>query len=144
MDTSWNERAAKLAQYVGEHMFPAHRGAIQTDEPGVFVVFGNDGYDNDRRVDYEVELTQQTLQDLGYDVLGFGDSGASWALVVSARSWDLVASPDCGCSKLIEAVWDAWDTACGSTETPRLADTFRGLQTLIAEAEIHNHTPLAV
>src|SRR5262245_46722961 len=92
----WNTEAAKMADYVGEEMFEAHRGAMPWRQIGISVVFGNDGYEDqpgeesDSRAKREVALVRGTLEREGVDVLGFGTcpgDGYSWAMLV--RSTDL-------------------------------------------------------
>ena len=58
---NWNTEAATMADYVGDNMFEAHRGAMTWKQEGVSVVFGNDGYTQDGRARSEVAMVREHL-----------------------------------------------------------------------------------
>jgi hypothetical protein len=82
---NWDAEAAAVANYVGDNMFEAHRGAMSWRQVGIAVVFGNDCYADDDRTKEEVFLLREALSQVGAKVLGFGvdtSEGYSWAMIV--------------------------------------------------------------
>lgn len=85
------ERLVTIANYLQEHHFEAHRGAVLL-HPGCTVVFGNDGYGEDKekldaaclRVRKEVRQLRKNLKMNKMHELGFGvsDDQYTWALAV--------------------------------------------------------------
>jgi hypothetical protein len=85
-DLDWDAEAARAANYISEHNFSAHRGAIPWRQQGVVAIFGNDGYATDDRSKREVELVRQKLPVIRAQELGFGvDStkGYSWVMLTT-------------------------------------------------------------
>ncbi len=82
----WDAEAAATAQYVGDHIFEAHRGVMPWHQVGVVVVFGNDGYMEERTKE-EVRRIREALERLNAVILGFGvdpNEGYSWALLIKS------------------------------------------------------------
>ena len=85
MVNDWNAEAVSMANYVYEHMFEAHRGAMPWKQDGITVVFGNDGYSSDKRARNAVKMLRKFLDSRETPVLGFGvdsEAGHSWAMSV--------------------------------------------------------------
>jgi hypothetical protein len=80
--------AAQVAVHVRQKFADRERGALLfEDTPAdgvVLAVFGNDGYQLDKRVNREVELMRQWLTAAGAREQGFGVSpdGHSWVLLM--------------------------------------------------------------
>jgi len=135
MQDVWNERAAKIAQYISEEMTPAHRGAISTDEFEVVAIFGNDGHhDNPRR--QVAELVQEKLAAENVERLGFGvcESNYCWVLLVDGGG----ISPE----HFNFVVWQSWREIFGRKEMFGVDHAYFDSQLPIAQAEITNHSPL--
>jgi hypothetical protein len=116
----WDAEAVKMAVYVKERMFPAHRGAMPWRQMGIAVAFGNDGYGVEGGPDIpgEVRLLRRVLEDEGIPILGFGvepEDDYSWAMLV--RSDDV--------RSLHRDVWRSWESAIGGTNyvQVRIADS---------------------
>jgi hypothetical protein len=112
MTIDWDAEATKMAVYVNERMFAAHRGAMPWKEVGVAVVFGNDGYGIDGEPDVRgyVALLRRSLEDAGIPILGFGvdpGEGYSWAMLVRTDRVEL----------LRQEVWQSWQSEA-IRETP--------------------------
>jgi hypothetical protein len=114
---AWRAEASRAAEYVGEHLFTAHRGAILWC-PHIVAVFGNDGYDPEPgqpvddgnvRAREEVKQLRSKLQDAGIAELAFGKckDGYSWAILVEHDDAD----------RLFEMVWECYPP--GSSNDPR-------------------------
>ena len=76
------KRVSALANFVSESLFANHRGIIDIDDG--FVVYGNDGYNQDQRSRNEVEIVRERLKDLGLPEPVFGvdeAEGYTWVLV---------------------------------------------------------------
>jgi hypothetical protein len=80
--------ASQVATYVQQKFSDRERGAaVFEDTPRgglVLAVFGNDGYQVDKRVSREVDLVREWLTAAGAREQGFGVSpdGHSWAMLV--------------------------------------------------------------
>jgi hypothetical protein len=85
-DLDWHLEAARAANFISEHNFSAHRGAMRWRQRAVVAIFGNDGYAIDDRSKREVELVRQKLPVIRARELGFGvDStkGYSWVMLTT-------------------------------------------------------------
>jgi hypothetical protein len=109
--------AQSWATYVNEHHFEVHRGASEVDNlaecgDGECIIFGNDGFAQEVRVQVEVARLVQTLERLGIPINGFGlsdEEGYSWALIVTCNDVDL----------LDRLVWNVWfSDVCGMKNNP--------------------------
>lgn len=82
----WGAEAVTMADYANKHMSDAHRGAMPGRQLGIIVVFGNDGYEDDRTKLEVAMLREEVLAAVPrMEILGFGvDStdGYSWAMLV--------------------------------------------------------------
>lgn len=97
----WDSEAEHAAEQIHAELREAHRGAMVWQDPGVVVIFGNDGYGSDDRAREEVEYVRHVLSECGVTELGFGTSRVedyTWALLVEASDVDA----------LNEIVWTAW------------------------------------
>jgi hypothetical protein len=120
----------QMATYVRQKLSAKERGAIlvhnTADRDVVLVVFGNDRYLFDKRVNQEVELIRQWLTAAGAREQGFGVSpdGHSWAMIlqIDNRRYRTPA----GCAfyaemvriEVEEEVDKAWLAACGASPSP--------------------------
>ncbi|WP_339746978.1 restriction endonuclease [uncultured Rubinisphaera sp.] len=87
---SWSIEVNEAVDYVHNHLFPAHRGAMLWC-PGVSVVFGNDGYGSEK-CKRLVEKIRKSISEGSYKELAFttDKENYSWALLVdSPESYDL-------------------------------------------------------
>ena len=101
MRTVWSAEAAAMARYVADNMFEAHRGAMPWRQEKITVIFGNDGYGQDKRAKQEVALVREYLEEVGIRVLGFGtnpENNYSWAMLVQSQA----------CDDLNKLVWACW------------------------------------
>src|SRR4051794_28801004 len=76
-------RATVAANFVGTFLMRQHRGVLDCGD--ALIVFGNDGYRNDRRSQEEVALLRNRLPALDLREAGFGvddGDGYAWALVL--------------------------------------------------------------
>jgi len=105
-----NRLARVWAKTLSEEYHHWHRGAFHCGH-GCRVIFGNDGYSQDKRAGEEVRLVKEHLKPLDIVVEGFGVSpgGYTWAMIVK-----------CNRTKMFERmVWDAWFEACGWSKSSR-------------------------
>jgi hypothetical protein len=74
-----------IVNILGDEGFPAHRGVIYL-RGGDFLVFGNDGYNQDERTKREVESVRRLLAPRAAET-GFAltEDGYSWALLIRCR-----------------------------------------------------------
>ena len=95
---SWSAEAKEAVEYVNNHLFPAHRGALLWC-PGVTVVFGNDGYESDK-CKAQITHIRKCISGFPYEELAFAtDTGKySWVL--------LIASPEA--YELHKLVWQSF------------------------------------
>jgi hypothetical protein len=124
----WNAEAVAMARYVRENMFEAHRGAMPWKQPGVSVIFGNDGATGEHTT-REIEAVRECLQLCEIPILGFGvepEANYSWAMLVQSHE---------PAANLAEMVWDMW----GVTAAGPVADVFIATQWKIAMDEVANH-----
>lgn len=126
-ESFWKSEAEKAAEYMHNHYFFAHRGAILWC-PQVTVVFGNDGYDpkpdeeldeaNQRSRD-EVAMFRKKSSALSFKELGFGKSkdGYSWAILIDSSEVE----------RLHELVWSCYPPG-GSNNSYQKTEATIGLQ----------------
>jgi hypothetical protein len=109
--------AGRLADAIAVRLFERHRGAY-ADEDGTIVVFGNDGFADDKRSRREVAQVVEDCQSLGLGLEAFGvcRDGYTWALVMSCPCGE---SDETLVSSIQRAVWDAW---CDASGVPRPSD----------------------
>src|SRR5512135_713700 len=127
----WDEKARKLARYVGRQLCEVHRGAVLVTEE-VACVFGNDG--GDERANREVGYVRRALEDQGVEILGFGEVNEqeTWAMPVRTAHVEW----------LTNVVWVGWNRACGLPSlqpscSPRAANrVFEGFQGAVAQRAI--------
>lgn len=111
----WNRAAKNAANWIGDHLFERHRGAIVW-HAGTAVIFGNDGYSSTAWVRQQVAILRQMLKDSDVKELGFGlaDDGYTWALIVRSRWENYDTEPgrrfhiEMMEERLTDLVWDAW------------------------------------
>ncbi|WDD96777.1 MULTISPECIES: restriction endonuclease [Thalassomonas] len=113
---SWESEADAAANYLYNHHFSAHRGAICWC-PGITVIFGNDGYDpedgepfndaNQRSRDEVVQLRRQ-LEARGLDELAFGKSQSGYTWVILVRHDDT--------EELHKLVWTCYPTGSSNNQ----------------------------
>jgi hypothetical protein len=116
--------APKLANWVHDNLFQAHRGAFTY--LGQYVAFGNDGYRTDPRARREAELLREWLAPDGFVEDAFGTSGDA-----EDYTWVIVARNPGGVTltlteQLTEAVWNAWSNAFGADVGGSFASAQRG------------------
>jgi hypothetical protein len=133
-----NDIACGLAAHVRKNLGCVERGAVPVrlveDSPGpvrvveegtVIGIFGNDNYIAEANSRREVELTRQSIRQLGAEEAGFGLSqdGYTWAILV--RCDDKRYQTEAGRAlqrellkiALDEAVSRAWREACDAAPT---------------------------
>jgi hypothetical protein len=117
MANDWNAEAANAARVVNEHLFEAHRGALQWDR-NVVAIFGNDGWAEDACTKRQVELLREKLRELQVVELGFGTAsdGYSWALLILSDGYAFDPHMDWGerqtlAERFANLTWDAWARA---------------------------------
>ena len=83
----WKSTAANVANFLHEHLYQAHRGALRYTNK-ISVIFGNDGYGVDGGFDARSEVMhlRQSLLEAGISELGFGlcDDRYTWCLLVES------------------------------------------------------------
>jgi hypothetical protein len=135
----------KLANVVGDELFEAHRGVVHLKD-GNFLIFGNDGFAQDKRAKREVERIRQALTGQAEEI-GFATSeGDTYTWVVVVRKGDLLteAGKTAFASLLVLVLWTGYrgqplPKAGESTEelSRRIrGDGFESLQTSTAENDI--------
>lgn len=126
-ESFWSSEAEKAAEYINNHYFFAHRGAILWC-PQVTVVFGNDGYDPmpneeldeaNKRSRNEVVMFRKKSSALRFKELGFGKSkdGYSWAILIDSSEVE----------RLHEIVWSCYPPG-GSNNSHQKTEATIGLQ----------------
>jgi hypothetical protein len=84
----WRNTASNVANFLHEHLFQAHRGALRYSNE-ISVLFGNDGYGVDDGFDAksEVMYLRQFLLEAGVSEFGFGmcDDRYTWCLLVESN-----------------------------------------------------------
>jgi hypothetical protein len=99
LGVAWNIEACRAAQYLHNHHFSAHRGAILWYS-NVVAIFGNDGFslapqDNrpaveaQQRTQAEVAGVRKELAGLGIEELGFGTDHHGYSWVLLAKTSDV-------------------------------------------------------
>lgn len=87
-DKAWKELADKIANYVHNYLFQAHRGVIRYDKK-ISVVFGNDGYSDKRNdnVKREIISVRDFLDKKKIKELSFGlcNYKYSWCIIVETN-----------------------------------------------------------
>jgi hypothetical protein len=138
MSSDWSKEAIQAANYLHQEHFEAHRGAVLW-EPGVVVIFGNDGYLQDERTRKEVEVVREKLRATNIKEIGFGtdtaEDGYTWALLVEVDEYQTEAGQKFHrvmlTGSFFDLVWDAWSIAY-PTDDPQDDDDFKQAQKLIA------------
>jgi hypothetical protein len=140
MSSDRSEEGIQAANYLHEEHFESHRGAVLW-EPGVVVIFGNDGYSQDERTRKEVELVREKLRAAKIKEIGFGtdtaEGGYTWALLVEVD--DDKYQTEAGqklhrvmlTNSFFDLVWDAWSVAY-PTGDRQDDDDFKQAQKMIA------------
>jgi hypothetical protein len=103
-----NNQARAAAVFAAKELAQQERGVL--DWGDFFLLFGNDGFNQDARTRREVVLTKKELKKLGLkaDAFGVSGNGSSWAILTPKKDrrrevW-LAA---------LQATLDmAWDAAC--------------------------------
>jgi hypothetical protein len=101
----WDRKAVAAANLLHDQHFEEHRGAKLCPDlqGGVSVVFGNDGWEDDR-TKQQVELLRQYLGAAQIEELGFGVAQEyTWAILCRTQDID----------SLRGAVWGAWSASRG-------------------------------
>jgi hypothetical protein len=137
-ELTWQEKAAAWVESITVSLMEAHRGAF-FPEPGVLILFGNDGYATDARSQGEVEYVRKRLPDFEAKELGFAtdkDGGYSWAMLVQLPAAGEGAQIRLFGSETVRErftnlIWDGWDAAGGNSD-PEDKASFRRLQQSIA------------
>ena len=84
----WNTTATNVANFLHEHLFQAHRGALRYSDE-VSLIFGNDGYETTGKFDAndEVLKLRQNLSEISILELGFGlcNDRYTWCLLVESN-----------------------------------------------------------
>jgi hypothetical protein len=131
----------KVADLMYTEGFEAHRGAFHLKD-GDFLVFGNDGYTQDKqgRGQREAETVRQTVQGRA-EALGFAvDSteGYSWCMVLRfTEGFETRAGRELCRDLLTAALWQGW---LGLDRDP-VGQAFAGCQGGIAEEVIERLRP---
>jgi hypothetical protein len=120
-EPDWNAEAIRMADYVAEQMFEAHRGAMPWIQSGIAVAFGNDGYQQDKRTKQEAQFLRTYCELKGIPVLGFAttDDDYTWTM--------LIHHPDH--KQFIPVLWAGWNRANGDSAD----DVFTYVQASIAD-----------
>jgi len=99
------EAGDRLAGLINDHMHEAHRGA-RRGRGGVIVVFGNDGFDGDKRAAREVDAVLDYASANGLEAVDFGldEGGYTWVVRLRAprgeRSWHV--------EQITNLLWRTW------------------------------------
>jgi hypothetical protein len=159
----------RLADWVTDNLFEAHRGAFHHPTLGL-IAFGNDGYevDNQKYVDFmnglnlgytytvgdprlrkakrEVELFRAWLPTAGYEEVGFSLDAEGHAWVMRLRPAEVPEGGDSGARNKLRqahieaALWDCWREACGPSDPPGEAERFRQVQEERSESALSQHS----
>lgn len=92
------------AAFVGTFLMHRHRGVIDCDDR--MIVYGNDGYQHDKRSQREVQIVMEHLSE-DKPLLGVDEEGCSWAVVVTDYTRSKFDEEE-----MNELVWNAWMIAC--------------------------------
>jgi hypothetical protein len=136
VSSDWSKEAIHAANYLHEEHFEVHGGAVLW-QPGVVVVFGNDGYSQDERTREEVELVREKLRAAKLREIGFGadtvEGGYTWAPLVEVDGAEYQTEPGQKFHRVMltdsffDLVWDARSVAY-PTNDPQDDDDFREAQ----------------
>jgi hypothetical protein len=89
----WNLEAATMAEHIAANGPRAPLGATVGRQARVSVVFGNDPERSAPELQDDVSRVQQTLEEAGIRILGFGqdlENGYTWAMIVESEDLPLL------------------------------------------------------
>ena len=127
----WNAEALRLACYIRDQMFEAHRGVLRYSDGGLLVVFGNDNYQSEATAE-QVALFRTALDAEGGKVLGF-------AVEPENHSWAAIVSVDEATAR--SRLFRAWAQSHGVDTNNKDAMVFLVAQARIAEGAIERERP---
>lgn len=113
---SWEEEAEIAANYLGNHHFSAHRGAILWTS-NVTAVFGNDGYSSNISGDSEAtQRTRKEVEGLKQKLLQLGTEELAFELSPDGYSWVVLVKSD-NAKELNDLVWDCYPSGSSSNNS---------------------------
>jgi hypothetical protein len=98
-DVDLNGIAKGLAHLVHDQLFHVHRGYLRVSK-GTYAVYGNDGYDRDKRSQVEAQEVKKEADERGLKASDIQSHHASWAVVLIGTKKNAVEITKCA--------WNTW------------------------------------